>query len=184
MPAKINRRGEEGSWSPDERDDLYRDRLRSNVKVTETGCWEWQGWLNPWRYGTTRYRKKYWMVHRLAFVLWKGAIPRGHYICHTCDNPPCLNPDHLWAGKSRENLKDCVAKGRHSQAKQTHCKHGHLLEGDNVRIVFHGSDGKWKRQCQTCVRIGHKKPSYIAWRREYQRKRRAEKRERLQVSRT
>lgn len=175
MPAKFNRRGEEGSWSPDERDDMYRDKLRSLLKVTETGCWEYQGWCNEWGYGTMGYRGKTWMVPRLAHVLWKGPIPKGFYICHTCDNPPCANPDHLWAGKSRENLKDCVAKGRHTQANQTHCKHGHPLSGDNVRTYKHG-DGKLKRHCQTCVRIGHEKQSYIEWRRAYQAKRRAAKR--------
>lgn len=74
MTAKvINRRGEQGAWSPDELDDAMRDRLRSNVKVTETGCWLWQGWCNPWGYGTTVYRKRNWMVHRLT-LLWGPVL--------------------------------------------------------------------------------------------------------------
>src|ERR1043166_767929 len=150
MTAKvINRRGEEGSWLPDELDDAIRDRLRSMVKVTDTGCWIWQGWCNPWGYGTTVYRKKNWMVHRLTFVLWKGAIPQRHYICHTCDNPPCCNPEHLWAGMSRENLKDCVAKGRHDQATRTVCVNGHPLTPENIRL-HHEKTGKIKRHCKLC----------------------------------
>lgn len=147
---KIKRTGVEGEWQPSPRDDHYRAKLKSLLKVCDNGCWEYQGWRNQWGYGQMGYCNDTWMVPRLAYVLWKGPIPGRQYICHTCDNPPCANPDHLFAAPSRLNLKDCVAKGRHSQANQTHCKHGHELSGDNVRFSDWG--GKTRRQCKACQR--------------------------------
>jgi len=142
--------GVEGEWTPSPRDDHYRAKLKSLLKVCESGCWEYQGWRNQWGYGTMGYCNDTWMVPRLAFVLWKGPIPAGHYVCHTCDNPPCANPDHLFSAVSRDNLKDCVAKGRHVQANRTVCIHGHPLTPENVRIHFEKRTGKTKRHCKRC----------------------------------
>lgn len=52
------------------------------------------------------------LSHRVAYELTKGAIPDGMYICHSCDNPPCCNPDHLWFGSPDDNMRDCARKGR------------------------------------------------------------------------
>lgn len=145
-----SRLGVVGNWSPSPKDDQYRAKLKSLLKVQENGCWEYQGWCNEWGYGTMGYCGDTWMVPRLAYVLWKGPIPVGHYICHTCDNPPCGNPSHLWPGKSRENLKDCVSKGRHAQASQTACVHGHEFTPENIRWHFEIKTGKLKRHCKAC----------------------------------
>ncbi len=87
---------------------ITKEELISRIKVNElTGCWEWQGGLNR-GYGTTQGR----LVHRVAWELWKGPIPRGLKVCHDCDNPPCFNPDHLFIGTTRDNLLDAARKGR------------------------------------------------------------------------
>jgi hypothetical protein len=67
-------------------------------------------------------------------------------ICHRCDNPVCVNPDHLFDGSQLENLLDCVRKGRHKGKSQTHCKHGHEFTPENTYL--------WKnhRHCRTCMR--------------------------------
>lgn len=94
-----------------------KDRIRSNVKVNEeTGCWEWQKKRDQRGYGrlTIRINKKHKkaFVHRYAYELFVGPIPDGLIICHHCDNPPCCNPDHLYAGTHADNTADKIARGR------------------------------------------------------------------------
>jgi hypothetical protein len=122
-------------------------KVKAKTKVNERGCWEWTGVLNSYGYAQCFFFGKRWMVHRITYVLTHGVeLQRSTYICHTCDNPACCNPEHLWAGRSRDNLLDCVAKGRHQEANQTHCKRGHPLSGDNVRVCG------GRRQCRICHR--------------------------------
>lgn len=84
-------------------------RLASRGK---TGCMEWTGGTNPRGYGRLRYHGKVWQAHRLAYTLTKGEIPDGMYVCHTCDNPSCCNPEHLFLGDQHANMADMKAKGR------------------------------------------------------------------------
>jgi hypothetical protein len=86
------------------------------AKVDQSGglfaCWPWLGPRHGQGYGRTWYNGGPVYAHRVAFALANGTSPAGLDICHTCDNPPCCNPAHLWAGTARDNLKDAAAKGR------------------------------------------------------------------------
>ena len=75
-------------------------------------CWIWTGSRDKARYGRVVRGKKKFGVHRVAYEERNGPIPNGILICHKCDNPPCLNPNHLFAGTPRDNMKDMTRKGR------------------------------------------------------------------------
>jgi len=75
-------------------------------------CWPWTGHQNPKGYGVIGYRGKLFVAHRVAWMLTFGDVPVGMSICHHCDNPPCCNPSHLWAGTHAENMRDMMVKGR------------------------------------------------------------------------
>jgi len=77
----------------------------------DTGCWEWKG-AGGKRYGLFWHNKKQTRAHRYSFELYKGKIPEGMHVCHKCDNPRCVNPDHLWLGTHTENMEDKMKKGR------------------------------------------------------------------------
>jgi hypothetical protein len=80
-----------------------------------SGCWLWQGRRNHQGYGLWREHAsgKNWVVHRLIWELFNDQpVPDGLQVCHTCDNPPCCNPEHLWIGTATDNAQDKVAKGR------------------------------------------------------------------------
>lgn len=80
-------------------------------------CWEWMaarnadgyGWIGAWGGRVS--------THRFSWMLHNGQIPAGMEVCHTCDNPPCVNPRHLFLGPHWANMRDCVLKGRMRHAK-------------------------------------------------------------------
>lgn len=90
-------------------------------------------------------------AHRKAWEDEHGPIPPGMKVLHRCDNPPCVNVDHLFLGTQADNIADMIAKGRAYFQKQTHCKHGHELNEENVRIVVR-KNGSKQRQCKVCQR--------------------------------
>jgi hypothetical protein len=90
-------------------------RFWSRVRKTD-GCWLWTGQRDDDGYGLLGrggYGGGTVRVHRYSWELHNGKpVPDGMQVCHTCDNPTCVNPDHLFVGTSKDNARDCVAKGR------------------------------------------------------------------------
>lgn len=96
-------------------------------------------------------------AHRVAYELAKGAIPPGMHVCHSCDNPPCVNPAHLWLGSARQNMQDCASKGRlparnplRQGARSTQAK---LTDAD-IRVIRHDYRTRGLAQTAIAARFG------------------------------
>lgn len=87
----------------------------SHLVVKDNGCWEWNGKTNKSGYGSIRFNGEIPYVHRLSYRLFINKIPKGLYVCHSCDNPPCCNPNHLWIGTHEDNMNDKISKNRQSR---------------------------------------------------------------------
>jgi len=83
-----------------------------SIPVTESGCWLWLGSKMPRGYGQIQFLGKKYYAHRLSFEAYKGHIPDGHVVRHTCDEPSCVNPDHLLSGTQKDNTQDCIRRNR------------------------------------------------------------------------
>lgn len=80
--------------------------------VVESGCWEWNGGRTGQAYGAVRIGSRQVKVHRASYRHFNGPLPQGLVVRHKCDNPPCMNPDHLELGTHRDNMRDRDLRGR------------------------------------------------------------------------
>lgn len=125
----------------------------SQIEVTD-GCWYWQG-TKARGYGLMSVRvhgvKKQARVHRLSWEIANGhRVPEGLTLDHTCQQPSCVNPDHLEPVTSKENL---LRRWRRYRANlPEHCKHGHEFTPENTRVISRGT-----RTCITCLRLADSK---------------------------
>lgn len=95
--------------------ELY-NKLVSHIKVTSSGCWEWQRAVDPGTgYGLNSWKGKNIQAHRSMWLAVHDSIPEGLWVLHKCDNRRCCNPDHLFLGTAQDNMADMCAKGRHAQ---------------------------------------------------------------------
>lgn len=115
------------------------------------GCWEWVGAKLVRGYGHLSHEGKYLLAHRVSYELHNGPIPDGLLVLHSCDNPACVRPDHLWVGTPKQNTEDMHKKGRGATGskrpnakKRTHCNKGHEMTPGN--IVITGT----ARRCRIC----------------------------------
>lgn len=114
----------------------WQDRFWTSVENRGgEGCWPWIGGKDDRGYGKASVGGQKWKrAPRVAWELTNGPIPDGLHVLHRCDNPPCVNPAHLFLGTNRDNHADKVAKGR--QARGERCGHNKLTEDDVVAIRY------------------------------------------------
>lgn len=98
---------------------LILQRFWDKVDIkTENECWNWKASTrghSTHDYGRFYFRKTRIQSHRVAWIISFGEIPIGLKVCHKCDNPKCVNPNHLFLGTQEDNMKDCKKKGRTGQ---------------------------------------------------------------------
>lgn len=100
-----------------------------SLSNTETDqCIPWPYSTDDWGYGTVLYKGHVTKTHRVAWMMHHGEIEKGLKVCHTCDNPPCINIRHLFLGTDADNMLDCVRKGRHRDCKGSKNPHAVLTE--------------------------------------------------------
>jgi hypothetical protein len=128
----------------------FRDPVRSffNKISMGAGCWEWQAQRDRKGYGRLSVGGRKVFAHRFAYELFVG--PAGNLlVCHRCDNPRCVRPDHLFVGTHAENMADMRAKGRPGPRRPspTLCRAGH-----DDWVIRHPKNRKFSRECRTCAR--------------------------------
>ena len=111
-------------------------RFFDKVNKTE-GCWIWTAALRGKAgYGAYKLNGKTIDAHRVSYELHNGLIPKGMYVCHTCDNRKCVNPNHLFLGTAKDNYQDAVNKAR-------------IVKGWNTeKLKKHPSRGAYLRGCR------------------------------------
>jgi len=102
------------------------------IPEPNSGCWIWLAACDRDGYGFFSLSKPRRMVkaHRASFVFYRGAVPDGLCVLHSCDNPACVNPDHLFTGTNLDNVHDRVAKGRSARVHGSLRAHAKLHESD------------------------------------------------------
>ncbi len=118
-----------------------------------TNCWEL---INSKSYGLMRIAGILVLTHRVFYAKFNGHLEDDLLVCHKCDNPRCVNPDHLFKGTHKDNALDASKKKRIRQGynwskEKTHCIRGHVLFGDNLKIRKNGT-----RECRECGKIRRK----------------------------
>ena len=153
-----------------ERIDFVKHKL-SDYEVTESGCFKYKGSLNHNGYGrfevtsfNKRPRQRKVFAHRAAYAIHYQIDPLDNLVCHSCDNPSCINPSHLWLGSFAENMKDMSVKGRSAPQDGANNHNSKLNENDVYqikRLIDQGYNNKQiagvkpvTHSMISCIRLG------------------------------
>lgn len=134
-----------------------RARFERFVLRMDSGCWEWQGarkqGVRP--YGFFSINGRQFTAHRVCWNLYRGAIPAGLHVCHHCDNPPCVNPEHLFLGTAKDNAQDKVKKGRHHKTLKLNPQEMALVLDKSLTTAFVARTLKHSKEAIRLLRVKH-----------------------------
>ena len=125
-----------------------------------TGCLNWTAFKLPAGYGTINIGGTHRLAHRVSYQMCYGVDPKQLLVCHKCDNPSCVNPQHLFLGTHKDNTQDMIRKGRrvssgiNQHTNKTHCKNGHEFTEENT---YHRAKNKKHRDCKICQKFSRSK---------------------------
>lgn len=129
------------------------ERFIKKLRIDESGCWIWTGA----RKGSSaerpdfRFRGKNQVGSRVSYIIFRGEIPNGLLVLHTCDVPLCVNPKHLWLGTDADNRLDCAIKKRDRNSRKTRCIYGHAFSQENT-FIRRDKGERPSRMCKICKR--------------------------------
>lgn len=130
-------------------------RLWDRGILRDTGCIEWSAAFRN-GYGVIWHNGRHKGAHRASFEVVYGKIPSGLFVCHSCDNKKCINPEHLYLGTNQDNQLDAVARGLHRtnphNARKTQCPKGHSYDSSNTYIRPDNARG-----CKMCIKASNLK---------------------------
>mgnify|MGYP001561748375 CR=1 FL=1 len=128
------------------------ERFHKKIRFTES-CWEWTGGKRRRGYGQFSIGNRDLCAHRVAWMFANLDTPPSILqVCHKCDNPKCVRPDHLFLGTKSDNMRDAVAKGRLAAQNKMICKHGHPYTSENTALDWRG-----RRYCISCKLLKNKR---------------------------
>ena len=127
--------------------DEQRMHFHAGHRLAIDGCWEWKRSKTKFGYGQFTVNKIHILAHRMAYAIFYGEVPTSLCVLHRCDNPSCVNPEHLFLGTYLDNNRDMSLKRRSVNARKTHCKRGHELVASNL---WENRGNTAKRACKQC----------------------------------
>lgn len=113
-------------------------------------CWEWTSTKDQKGYGIFSLYSDSIRAHRASFLLFNGYLPKDKMVCHSCDNPSCVNPDHLWLGDNSLNMKDMWDKNRRIRSQKPKCHPTKRHAGHGLCYTCYKQSRRITRYCVIC----------------------------------
>ncbi len=135
------------------------DKLNFYSEEAPDGCIVWHGAKNVYGYGVIRINDKLLMAHRLSYTEHVCTIPVGMYVLHKCDNPPCVNHDHLFIGTQKDNIDDMISKGRNLLGEKAPWSKLNNNDVADIRVLI--SNGVTQREVAEKYNIAQSTISFI-----------------------
>lgn len=132
-----------------------KGRLERRIFYSPDGCWLWTGQRRKEdNYGLIKIDGRLTRVHRVSYETFKGPIPNGLFVCHYCDMPLCINPDHLFLGTLQDNNLDMYRKGRNYKSSGDQNPRSKLREADIPKIIEMRNSGMYYYQIAFLFGVG------------------------------